>query len=147
MTDEELAAIKARAEAATAGPWHVSGDGTVYSDDRSMEWEASEDAEGLYNYSGKQLDADAAFIAHARADIPALLAEVEAWRAVGRQVVYAEGVVHPYHGDYGPLVCAFGCVASQVNSSITAWDGVHSPDCSLSKARALLDKGEGEAQS
>lgn len=95
MTDEELAAIRARAEAATAGPWEWLGDSdlhavTVY------EYEPDEEARhdpthleyatekiiitdsGCYPPEG----ADAEFIAHAREDIPRLLAEIARLRTM-----------------------------------------------------------------
>jgi hypothetical protein len=69
MTDEELSAIKARAEAATEGPWEVGHRCEIYTRHYAVGpigdfWEP----------------ADARFTANARADIPALLAEVERLR-------------------------------------------------------------------
>lgn len=89
MTDEEAQAIKARADATTPGPWVISGDLTVYSAAEAvttMEW-ASDDTDDtdLPPYTLEQHTADAAFIAHAREDIPALLAEVAAWRKLAAQ--------------------------------------------------------------
>src|SRR3990167_8085811 len=75
MTAADLAAIKARADAATAGPWHWTEDGL-------------EDANNQYvvagnfsceAYAGKE--ADAAFISAASSDVPALIAEVDRLRA------------------------------------------------------------------
>lgn len=60
MSDIDIDAIRARAEAATPGPW-ADHDGPLLEDVVA------------YIYS----DADEAFIAHAREDVPALLAEVE----------------------------------------------------------------------
>jgi len=65
MTDLDLDAIQARADAATGGPW-------------------------------KSLPE---FIAHARTDIPALIAEVKALRGKVAAVV-AMHHVHDHHGDY-----------------------------------------------
>lgn len=75
MTPERLAEIRARAEVATEGPWHhqpyggqnQNGDysgGNVF--DRRGEYLVSEVG-----------DHDGEFIAHARTDVPALVAEVE----------------------------------------------------------------------
>lgn len=105
MTDDELQAIKARADAATPGPW-----GTFDTDDEVhmcaigvstnghepwFELNASEDENGHQHVvamtllqspryachaSGKWAE-DAEFIARARSDIPALLAEVERLKA------------------------------------------------------------------
>ena len=73
MSSEQLDAIKARAEAATDGPWRVISDyipgvieveGPTASNDYVAELSADK--------------ADLEFIAHARQDIPALAAAVEA---------------------------------------------------------------------
>jgi hypothetical protein len=75
MKDEELAAMQARVDAVTPGPWRISGDESVYSDDETMEWAAeTTDDPGIPSYPPERHTADAAFIAAARADIPALLA-------------------------------------------------------------------------
>lgn len=80
MTNIDLDAIRARAEAATRGPW---------------EWDLGEDGKprraraALLSFSdhifwcsalGWPTDADAEFISHARTDVPALIAEVERLR-------------------------------------------------------------------
>lgn len=91
----DLGPIKERAERATKGPWlsswtnplpHLEGqldDTIVYSTDATIQ-EKDRCVVGTLWYDGpnaacKQNDAN--FIAHARADIPALVAEVEALRA------------------------------------------------------------------
>ncbi|MEV7840246.1 hypothetical protein AB0O77_23910 [Streptomyces albidoflavus] len=79
LSPEYLAWIAARAEAATAGPWCTDG-AEIYQGDEYVSYafwvgetcRADEADGGLL---------DAAFIAHARTDIPALLAEVERLRA------------------------------------------------------------------
>lgn len=74
MTPERLAEIKARAEAATPGPWHVNG---PY---------ASMDTPTILDHNGGILGRtthyawmreNAAFMAAARSDVPELVAEVE----------------------------------------------------------------------
>jgi hypothetical protein len=79
VTDEELRAIKERCEKATPGPWEWS-DGTC--DDEDGERHG-------YRCGPMWVDVcdqlavpvvDAEFIAHAREDVPALLAEVERLR-------------------------------------------------------------------
>lgn len=140
MKDEELAAMQARVDAVTPGPWRISGDESVYSDDETMEWAAeTTDDPGIPSYPPERHTADAAFIAAARADIPALLVEVEAWREIGWAVVQDENTIREYYGDYGPLVCVFSCVGSQTQG----WNGVHSSDCPVTKACALLDIKDG----
>lgn len=68
MTPERLAEIKARADAATKGPWKVA--------EQDLEcWIAGPTV--VQNQEGAFARPNAAFIAHAREDIPDLLAEVE----------------------------------------------------------------------
>lgn len=93
-TDElDVAAIRARAEAATSGPWKHNGVNGVHTligacvattqiHEDQRRWE------------------DAAFIAHARTDIPALLAEVARLRA---GIVY---IVDRYGNAPGIETCA-----------------------------------------
>lgn len=82
LADDGFAEIRARAEAATEGPWCTD------------DWEIYQGAEympGLSRWVGEtcrghvdgfpQDRADAAFIAAARSDVPALLAEVDRLRA------------------------------------------------------------------
>jgi len=81
MTEEQLVAIRAREAAATPGPW--AKDGSLYAPDVDITWA---DDEGEYVVgtiwdNGFVIRADAEFIAHARKDIPALLAENDSLRA------------------------------------------------------------------
>lgn len=80
MTDAERDAIRARLAAATPGPWHVSNDGLkvwlavcVVGQRRLI----LPQADSILLAHGKP---DAEFIAHAPADMRALLAEVERLR-------------------------------------------------------------------
>lgn len=76
----DLPAIRARAEAATPGPWTTNeykGELFVVAGGVCL-WDAHGDLRwGSYVSEGVRGDANAAFICHAREDIPALLAEVE----------------------------------------------------------------------
>ena len=83
MTDEELAAIEARVQAATPGPWKSSEQylplyihGPSYGDHR-----------GRFSAIVPE---DEAFIAHAREDVPALLAEVRRLRKIEEGLVKAQ---------------------------------------------------------
>ncbi|OZE77191.1 hypothetical protein CH305_18310 [Rhodococcus sp. 15-649-2-2] len=67
MTPGELAAIAARADAATVGPWEVATSRDVYS-------AVIAPAGGATVGMDFESDANAEFIAHAREDVPALLA-------------------------------------------------------------------------
>jgi hypothetical protein len=70
MTDEELTGIEARANAATPGPWEAQHS---YDD---CWWLGGPEANG----PDMLPQGDAEFIAHARADVPALVAEVRRLR-------------------------------------------------------------------
>lgn len=71
MTEQELAAIEKRANAATREPWSVSG---TYVPTASLS------AVSVYGMGMEvaecQMDTDGTFIAAARVDVPALIAEV-----------------------------------------------------------------------
>lgn len=80
LTDQELAAIQARCEAATAGPWLVDHDPRP-----DMSWNnhiilENGNAVCFMAHDGRASNAygrgNAHFIAHARTDIPALLATI-----------------------------------------------------------------------
>lgn len=87
MTEQELAAMEARANAATAGPWVKNGsvpEQLIYAPTKRYPNRTSfmpivyvtqtDYASG--EYYADMLDGDAEFIAHARTDVPALVAEV-----------------------------------------------------------------------
>jgi beta-galactosidase GanA len=78
MDEKELQAIRARAEAATSGPWERVG----YDNDPylSCTWRIA--GPTYYNLAVNANKADAEFIAAARQDIPRLLDEVERLRSV-----------------------------------------------------------------
>lgn len=76
MDQKYISEIKAREQAATPGPWVSVFDlkgFTIY----DMSGEKGKIIAKLRNSKCKYKQPDAAFIAHARTDIPALLAEVE----------------------------------------------------------------------
>ena len=77
MTKEELNEIKARAEAATPGPWDIGHEAPpLYASNQDIV--ASRFCKIIF-LGNKNFDLyrDARFIARARQDIPALVAEVE----------------------------------------------------------------------
>lgn len=97
MTEEELAAIEARADAATPGPWgYERSDGSLWKITPAYE---DEDDDGEFVTQDEVFSAqigdlqpsgltwemthrNGEFVAHARADVPALLAEVRLLRRV-----------------------------------------------------------------
>lgn len=85
MTPDELRAIRERAEAATPGEWKGL--------DVSLFYQEGWLANGPIAMSYEAAKSDAAFIAHARTDVPALLDEVERLHAIlgAGGVTYSEG--------------------------------------------------------
>ena len=85
MTDEELAAIRARVDAASLGPWRVFQKWRLEVEDANGEQVADIGYigydDGPDDETRRFMEADSAFIAASRQDIPALLAEVERLRA------------------------------------------------------------------
>jgi hypothetical protein len=84
MTTEELAAIKARVTAASDGPWRQCPCGKCglvwqvsYADTPIATSDAHEPEGGGEPWPLEAIRANGAFIAAARTDVPALLAEVE----------------------------------------------------------------------
>jgi len=78
---DHLAAIEARAQAATEGPWEVTKEATIIApipnaDDAYWLFEAHDAHKDGRGIPVDDCLADAAFIAHARTDVPALLALV-----------------------------------------------------------------------
>lgn len=75
MNEKELAEIKARAEAATPGPWVAD---KQYPNTFNVTFpKPSKGIVYVDNMAIPQAENDADFIAHARADVPALVSEVE----------------------------------------------------------------------
>lgn len=112
MTPEQLEAIKRRAEAATEGPWIVDHDARVDGCDHVVLLESADVAVCfLSNRSGDPdwQENNGAFIAAAREDIPALVAEVErlraevednqGWKRDRKSLAIAEGILE----DVGQL--------------------------------------------
>lgn len=103
LTDEQLTEMEARCNAATPGPWETRGNDcpeaiqNVYANCYSVA------TVRLYPGGDRLLvrTANAEFIAHARSDIPALLAEVRALKAelVGRVEGYDPEERTPMKGE------------------------------------------------
>lgn len=89
MTEQELQEIKNRCQAATPGPFTAIG-GTIFCDG------ADECGRGcfiLYDRQGYlgpdcNREADSKFFAHARVDVPTLLAEVDRLRQTNKRLIH-----------------------------------------------------------
>ena len=87
ISEAELAAMAARIDATTPGPWtsyfegrdHTSGDSFIRTATQDIYISAEDYAGG-----GGHFLADQDFIAHARQDMPKLIAEVQRLRATRR---------------------------------------------------------------
>lgn len=101
MPDLDLDAIEARAQAATPGPWHVAAPpwnpAEPYVITGNEDLSSGTVVVDMFGVGGDPDDpkvnreANLAFIAHARADVPALLADVKRLRDFERQVVELAG--------------------------------------------------------
>lgn len=89
MTEAQLAEIEAREKLATAGPWIAN------------QWRGIETADETWLLDGNMATkSDAEFIAHARDDVPHLVAEVRRLRAILKGAVEL-GVIATEADDYG----------------------------------------------
>jgi len=86
VTPERLKEIEGRARAATAGPWGVEQDDLMwqlFGGDGMMALQLAKCPKSGTPYAEYwPNEADSSFIAHARTDVPALVAEVERLRAI-----------------------------------------------------------------
>lgn len=112
MSDERLAEIKARESKATPGPWTASRFGWVdHVPHASMNRTAFDRVE------------DADFIAHAREDIPYLLAELERSQ---RETAALRAAANQAIDGLADLVCVHG--ATFDSNEYPDWDS-HCPAC------------------
>lgn len=98
MTREQLDAIRARVDAATPGPWLTDSCLDVYTEqvreidpDIGMELYKTVYSHHTHGPEGTQPWHDTHFMAHAREDVPALLAEVERLRDAHAMAVQVSG--------------------------------------------------------
>lgn len=97
MTPEELAEIETRAEAATEGPWKTF---CPYGNS-SRTQRVVTGPRGLVVFDdGNSTDSDARFIARARTDVPALIAEVRRLRTALSEIAEPEATPAKALDDY-----------------------------------------------
>lgn len=136
----DLDAIEARANAATPGPWgHYSTGSYVYATRTKVC-----QLEDPWIANGNQRN-DAAFIAHAREDVPALIAEV---RRLREELAVAEGraaqgayLVAVIHGDGGQYYAEHGSEKAHADT-ITKWHDLAAERDRLAADADLLDRLE-----
>ncbi len=98
MTDEQLAAIEARANAATKGPWWVEREKDHQAGEKGYRaWLIKyrwDDVPTWLAESSCHADSEANFdfLSRAREDIPALVAEVRRLRAMGKSLLVGSKV-------------------------------------------------------
>ncbi len=88
MDEAQLEAIKARAEKATPGPWYYDEEGC-----RAYIWQSGSLLDSVCHLQVSNRPGwrkDAAFIAHARTDLPALVEEVERLREALRNIAVVD---------------------------------------------------------
>jgi hypothetical protein len=86
VSDERLAEIEQRCAAATPGPWEVRWGYYVHVPGDPFSLATVVSCQTVPADRREEHEANARLIAHAREDVPALLAEVRRLRAVGREL-------------------------------------------------------------
>jgi hypothetical protein len=82
LTQEEIEAIRKRAEAATPGPWVVGAvPDVVFVETNQSELILEKESDKTQDYN------TAEFIAHAREDVPKLVAEIERLRKLAHEIL------------------------------------------------------------
>ena len=145
MTEQELERLQALAEAATPGPWEWRGDNmhavaltrwTRELAERELgSWQKGEPGPRLIETDAGvygPCPSDRAFIAAARAAVPALVAEVRRLRGVVRDA-YAEGWHHQFTERAGAYHDTAIGKKAVTESELDAWDD--------SNAKRALDGG------
>lgn len=98
LSEERLTQIRARAEAATAGPWHREGPDADYSHAQygnccgmgDFGWVTGGPNFPRYDEDSEEAKADAEFIAHSRTDVVALLDEIHRLREENEALIHHE---------------------------------------------------------
>lgn len=104
MTPEELEAIKQRVNAATPGPWEADYDPRTDGADQIVDPQGFTICFMSVPSVSVDFDGDTDFIAHARADVPALVAEVERLRAENTRLVEELSQVRAGFQNYVAMV-------------------------------------------
>lgn len=139
MSDERIAEIRAREQATIPGPWFVVDDqsGTL------ERWINSEDGtlEVGLGYLGNRTEDEAAFIAHARQDIPDLLNEVDRLRAMEQRV----RDLHPKRENPRYGCCGGYKICTEPHPPVCwgASHGLNKPDWPCREIAALDGTGAG----
>lgn len=137
LSPERLAEIVARLEAATPGPWRVERDEPTLS-------RFVVDADGLltidFGYVGNANQPDARFVAHAREDVPALLAEVDRLRVQCTAGVASEQVLQQQIDGQGAEVDRLRAELAAAHQRIAALEALAAD---ATEYRVLLPDGGG----
>jgi hypothetical protein len=157
LTDEDLRAIRARAEAATPGPWTVEhemkydvNESTAYLSELHLV--GKKETVKIYCGPGHAAPQvyDLVFLAHARADIPALLAHIRAQDAELARLRDALAALVSTRDDDGSetwfVKAPQGGVRCICCGEDFAYVGKfhHAPDCPIAAARRALEGGADE---
>ena len=126
MTSNTLQTIRSREKGATNGPWRVdrmlnlasstAGDKRTYPAVRGFRAPRK-----LYELAWEQLELDAAFMAHAREDVPSLLDEVEHLRRVLKRCKETVSNTDPSAPDAAVQISA--AIDAIVSAEEGRWDG------------------------
>lgn len=122
--EPDLDAIQARADSATEGPWELVAGSLhqpiIYSDGTGLDIAIMDNRDGI--------DSDANFIAHARTDVPALLAVVRSQQAKIERVE----ALHTFaHTDVEPWATGY-----RYSGDHCGFDGEHWPCATIAALTA-----------
>ncbi len=98
MTHEQLEAIRERTEKATKGPWVCGAiPNAIFVEANDYKLICGKESDIQADYE------NAVFIANAREDIPALLAEVARLHEEITFIAHVDGVTNAYDADFVPI--------------------------------------------
>jgi hypothetical protein len=120
MTPEQLAQIEARTEATTPGPWQVLSQCPPgkHHHDRDEMWIGTSDRATIAVVGERYTaaPAEAEFIAHARADVPALTTAVRRLRTAMETVLALHQPTEDQHADQWCAECGGGWECATVRA-------------------------------
>jgi hypothetical protein len=130
----KLDEIQARADAATPGPWAWTKPEPDAWDGPDL-YSQADDTAFMFGASGgiNVPSEDAAFIAHARTDVPVLLAAIQERDALLRELVTSPNCGLSINWEDNPY-CIYCAATGKYVSGVT-----HEPTCPIARARALLE--------
>ena len=138
LSESELHAIEQRANEATPGPWENAG--CTVTNWPSGSPQPDELAEIVANGEYSTWRADAAFIAAARTDVPALVVEVRYLRSAFKEADDARDVVLRENAELRERVAKLEAKSALLHTGLgEVLDEVEGIECAITSARRAWD--------